>query len=99
LRPGEKLYEELLSAEEGTSATTHEKIFCANLQAVDSQKLVLGLNRLQQAVDAVEIRKILSELIPTFSGYKSGMVMTPSSLLGKMEAAATNGFATAIGDK
>ena len=70
LRPGEKLFEELLSAEEGTSATTHEKIFCANLQAVDHQKLVLGLTRLQLAVDFDEVRKILAELVPSFSGYR-----------------------------
>jgi FlaA1/EpsC-like NDP-sugar epimerase len=29
LRPGEKLFEELLTAEEGTDATTHERIFVA----------------------------------------------------------------------
>ena len=69
LRPGEKLFEELLSAEEGTSATTHQKIFCANIQAVDQQKLVLGLTRLQHAVDANEVRKILAEIVPSFSGY------------------------------
>lgn len=70
LRPGEKLYEELLSAEEGTSATTHEKIFCANLQAVDPQKLVLGLTRLQKAIDPDEVREILAEIVPSFSGYR-----------------------------
>jgi len=39
LRPGEKLFEELLTAEEGTTATTHQKIFIANLQAVNASKL------------------------------------------------------------
>ncbi|MGL5269625.1 MAG: polysaccharide biosynthesis protein, partial [Selenomonadaceae bacterium] len=34
LRPGEKLYEELLSAEDGTQATAHKKIFTAQLKAV-----------------------------------------------------------------
>ena len=29
LRPGEKLFEELLTAEEGTSSTTHQKVFTA----------------------------------------------------------------------
>ena len=29
MRPGEKLFEELLTAEEGTDATTHERIFMA----------------------------------------------------------------------
>ncbi|GAF68757.1 unnamed protein product, partial [marine sediment metagenome] len=31
LRPGEKLFEELLRAEEGTDSTTHEKVFVARL--------------------------------------------------------------------
>jgi len=30
LRPGEKLYEEILTAEEGTTMTTRKKIFVAN---------------------------------------------------------------------
>jgi FlaA1/EpsC-like NDP-sugar epimerase len=34
LRPGEKLYEELLTAEEGTTATPHQKIFVARNQAL-----------------------------------------------------------------
>lgn len=90
LRPGEKLFEELLSAEEGTSATTHEKIFCANLQAVDPQKLALGLTRLQVAVDSDEIRKILTELVPSFSGYrgKPGKPQLQELQKAKVEAAA-----------
>ncbi len=99
LRPGEKLFEELLSTEEGTSATTHEKIYCANLQAVDRKKLALCLTRLQLAVDADEIRKTLAELVPTFSGYKLGLALPQASLRGKMEAAATNEFAAVVGDK
>lgn len=90
LRPGEKLFEELLAAEEGTSATTHEKIFCANLQDVDAQKLALGLNRLQQTVEAEEVRKILAELVPGFSGYrrKSDKPQLQGSQKAKAEAAA-----------
>lgn len=68
LRPGEKLFEELLTAEEGTTATTHHKIFIANLQAVDARKLEDGLNRLLKARDSFEIRKILGELVPTYTG-------------------------------
>lgn len=94
LRSGEKLFEELLSAEEGTSATTHEKIFCANLQAVDPQKLVLGLTRLQLAVDPDEVRKILAELVPSFSGYrrKSDKPQLKELQKAKAEAAAGMGL-------
>lgn len=70
LRPGEKLFEELLTAEEGTSATAHEKIFVANLQSIDLNRLEQGLTKLQQVRFPQEIRRILAELVPTYSGYK-----------------------------
>jgi FlaA1/EpsC-like NDP-sugar epimerase len=68
LRPGEKLFEELLSAEEGTSTTNHEQIFRANLQAVDPQNLEEGLALLRQCRFSQEIRKVLQGLVPTYSG-------------------------------
>lgn len=70
LRPGEKLYEELLSAEEGATATAHQQIFRANLQAVDPQKLDEYLTLLQQCPFPQEIRRVLSELVPTYTGYQ-----------------------------
>lgn len=33
IRPGEKLFEEILTAEEGTTNTTHERVFVANISA------------------------------------------------------------------
>lgn len=39
IRPGEKLYEELLTAEEGTQATRHERIFVARPDTVSQQTL------------------------------------------------------------
>lgn len=92
LRPGEKLVEELLTAEEGTTATTHEKIFCANLQTVDSQKLERGLTRLQLAVTAEEIRKILAELVPSFSGYRRNSDKLQLQELQKSKAEAAAGM-------
>jgi FlaA1/EpsC-like NDP-sugar epimerase len=69
LRPGEKLYEELLSAEEGATATAHQQIFRANLQAIDTKKLEQGLALLQQCRFAQETKRLLAELVPTYSGY------------------------------
>jgi FlaA1/EpsC-like NDP-sugar epimerase len=71
MRPGEKLYEELLSAEEGTTATSHEQIFRANLQAVDLHDLEEGLALLQQSRFPQETRRILAELVPTYTGYQA----------------------------
>lgn len=66
LRPGEKLYEELLTAEEGIHVTKHEKIYTAKLKEVDKQKLHKGLMMLQQAETPQEVTQILSNMIPYY---------------------------------
>ncbi len=66
LRPGEKLFEELLTAEEGTTATQHQKIFKANLKDVNKEKLQWGLMALQNASSVEEIMMILANLVPTY---------------------------------
>lgn len=70
LRPGEKLFEELLTAEEGTVATKHKKLFIANLKAVDETKLQYGLIKLMQDNDNLRVIEILSELIPTYKSQQ-----------------------------
>jgi FlaA1/EpsC-like NDP-sugar epimerase len=83
LRPGEKLYEELLTAEEGTTATHHQKIYQANIKEVDAEKLQWGLMAFQNAESVEEIVVILARLVPTYhssnkdfekimSGYRLG---------------------------
>lgn len=81
LRPGEKLFEELLTAEEGTTSTKHQKIYVANLKQVDEQKLYHGLTMLKNEAGADQVIKILMNLIPT---YKSTRVQS-CALLGKKE--------------
>jgi FlaA1/EpsC-like NDP-sugar epimerase len=69
LRPGEKLYEELLTAEEGTSATTHKKIFIARSEAIDQAQLERGIASLQTSAthaDESAIRQGLHALVPTY---------------------------------
>lgn len=46
-RPGEKLYEELLTAEEGTDTTQHQRIFIARQAALAAPQLEYGLQILQ----------------------------------------------------
>ena len=66
LRPGEKLFEELLSAEEGTTATKHEKIYVANLRLLEKTILEQGLNRLRHVQQPQEIIDALEALLPTY---------------------------------
>lgn len=67
IRPGEKLFEELLQAEEGTIPSEHEKIFVA--RAVGSEiELYDGIDALvTAAADRCPegIREALSDLVPT----------------------------------
>ncbi len=72
-RPGEKLFEEILTAEEGTLATKHEKIFTAKLSQVNIEKIELFLKKLEKAVleeKRQEIMNIFKEIIPTYKPIK-----------------------------
>ncbi len=68
-RPGEKLFEEILTAEEGVIATQNQKIFMAKLSQVNEKRLNSGLEDLERAAcneDKEMIIKTLEELIPTY---------------------------------
>lgn len=74
LRPGEKLFEELLTAEEGVTVTRHEKIFRARVRPVDEQWLrenLLHLRTFAQEGDEAGIRRILREMIPTYRAWQN----------------------------
>lgn len=69
IRPGEKLYEELLTAEEGTTATKHKRIFVAKSTKINFQelsKLINQLERLSFSCRREEIIHILKLLVPTY---------------------------------
>ncbi|MBR7092674.1 MAG: polysaccharide biosynthesis protein [Clostridia bacterium] len=69
LRPGEKLYEELLMAEEGLRSTCHSKIFIGRQIDVQGDAFVRQLRRLKEAAmrdDSEATVQLLEELVPTF---------------------------------
>ena len=72
LRPGEKLYEELLMAEEGLTETKHDKIHVARPSDIDMKKLETKLAKLQHLLDNSnneqkdEIKDVISEVVPTY---------------------------------
>lgn len=71
IRPGEKLFEELLTAEEGTTATKHEKIFAAKNSGLPINHFMDKLEELFQTAedgDSNHIRCLFKELIPTYKG-------------------------------
>ena len=70
MRPGEKLYEEVLTAEEGVSVTSHEKIFVARASRIDHEALHRSLERLgflAQRGDAATIRECLRQTVPSYN--------------------------------
>jgi len=68
LRPGEKLYEELLMNEEGLQKTSHSKIFIGQPIDISPELLKEKLNKLQSVLDSdVEsIKKVVQEVVPTY---------------------------------
>ncbi|HEX9779041.1 MAG TPA: nucleoside-diphosphate sugar epimerase/dehydratase [Geopsychrobacteraceae bacterium] len=69
LRPGEKLYEELLLAGEGVRPTAHEKIMVAAAAECDRELLLVKLEELYQCVrvmDKLGVRCKLMEIVPEF---------------------------------
>jgi len=61
-RPGEKLFEEILTAEEGNIATENQKIFRAKLSQVNEKKLNGGLEKLKNEVQKAEKKEIINTL-------------------------------------
>ena len=68
LRPGEKLYEELLMDEEGLTETSHNKIFIGKPTVYDEETLNENLNILRNAVneDSKDIKLIMQQIVPTY---------------------------------
>lgn len=70
IRPGEKLYEELLTASEGITATRNRKIFIARPEEVDEVALLAQVEHLEVAARSGKIRNILKgfqEIVPSFA--------------------------------
>ncbi|GAU77745.1 nucleoside-diphosphate sugar epimerase/dehydratase [Fusibacter sp. 3D3] len=67
LRPGEKLYEELLMSEEGLVSTENEKIFVAKPMDITLDELLKGLDRLKETLEEMlPIVPAIKAMVPTF---------------------------------
>ena len=69
LRPGEKLFEEILTAEEGTAATHNNKIFTAKMAASDFSEVENAITALKAAVYSNEkgaVVEVLKNIIPYY---------------------------------
>lgn len=68
LRPGEKLYEELLMDEEGMQNTENKLIHIGRPIEIDEEMFMRQLEELREVsqMEPVEIRKIVKEIVPTY---------------------------------
>lgn len=68
LRPGEKLYEELLMDEEGMQDTDNHLIHIGKPIEMDEQKFMQQLERLKEAAneDSDKVRQMVKEIVPTY---------------------------------
>lgn len=71
LRPGEKLYEEILMSEEGLTATKHEKIFVTEPMHLEMEELQEKLDKLEtleydENYSREHVKETLKSVVPTF---------------------------------
>jgi FlaA1/EpsC-like NDP-sugar epimerase len=74
LRPGEKLYEEVLSNAENTEATNHDRIRIAKVLKYDYNDAVALTNELEQLARAVDIPtmvRLMKRIVPEFKSQNS----------------------------
>lgn len=83
LRPGEKLFEELLLSEEGLNKTPNKKIFIGKQIDFDHKVFVRQLNELRRIAEdpastPQDIERMLMEIVPTFHRISAADIPTPS---------------------
>ncbi|MDI9478314.1 MAG: nucleoside-diphosphate sugar epimerase/dehydratase [Bacillota bacterium] len=84
LRPGEKLYEELLHDTENSIRTEHERIYITRLEEIDDAALAAALEDLWEEScqdNAIAIIRLLMDLVETYKPNRKDMAE-----MGMMEA-------------
>ena len=71
LRPGKKLYEEILMSEEGLTSTKHNKIFITEPMSITMEELEEKLEKLKELLklekdENSEVKRYIKEIVPTF---------------------------------
>ena len=67
LRPGEKLYEELLLDKENDKATERDRIYVAKQETYDWQQTEQMLTKLEDCLEKhQDVKKCLQEILPTY---------------------------------
>ena len=85
LRPGEKLYEEILMDEEGLQSTPNKMIHIGKPMEFDEEEFFLKLVKLKEYSykEAGDLRRMVHEIVPTYIWQKEGK--NPDSSIKKKE--------------
>ena len=72
LRPGEKLYEEILMAEEGLQETSNKLIHIGKPIVMDDEEFCHQLDRLEKACqeETEDMKDIVASVVPTYRRKK-----------------------------
>lgn len=78
LRPGEKLYEELLMSEEGLKSTNNELIFIGQPIDFDEEFLIETLKQMKNSMydETFDIRSLVKKIVPTYQYSQNNSVLT-----------------------
>lgn len=77
LRPGEKLYEEILLDENTMIKTKYEKIYVEDPISFSYDKLMLYISMLEKCLDEdnnMRIKKTLAYIVPTYKPYEDNII-------------------------
>jgi len=79
VRPGEKLFEQILTRKEDFNRTSHERLFIARQERVDYHRLGAALERVQHALQMADWRVALDVLREFVPEYTPGAHLMPGA--------------------
>ncbi len=82
LRPGEKLYEELLTSQEGVRKTANNQIYVEKPRYFDKEKLIRDVEELWQLADVRDIPGVLAKMKQVVPEFSSNRIHAVSPELG-----------------
>lgn len=96
IRPGEKLYEEIFTHEEGGAATKHDRIYVGKRTLVSYDELEFYLRKLEQLIHKrdfsteMDLTQLLKQIVPTYKQYEfSGALANDEAYKASQEILAT----------
>ncbi len=97
VRPGEKLFEEILTNEEGVTATKHNRIFVSKPGEFSLEELEFMLKKIEQVVNgksgpekAEDVKNILKQMVPTYNCPLTRSIISREVFNSHKETATTN---------